>query len=127
MFYLLVFVGFIANAQTIEPKVIFQIDNKTIAKDSFDVKIEVFESSKTKLILNYGKKTIKVKIPEEISKTDSVVISTFSDVKAKNVNIIDVFVCQERWPVYHCCQCRDGYHRMTTIYLYHNCELFWRE
>lgn len=125
MFYLLVFVGFSSNAQTIEPKVVFQIDNKTIEMDSFAVKTLVLKSS-TRLTLNYDKKTVKVKIPKElISNTDSIVIRTFSDVKAKVVDIIVVYVCQEQWPVYHCYQCSDGYHKTTTIYMYKNCELFW--
>lgn len=113
------------NAQTFVPKVIFQMDHKTIEKDSFDVKIEMHRLSKARLTLNYGKKKLNVKIPEDlINNADSVVISTFSDVKAKVVNIIDAYVCQEQWPVYHCYQCNEGYSKITTIYLYKKCELF---
>lgn len=116
------------NAQTFVPKVIFQMDHKTIEKDSFDVKIEMHRLSKARLILNYGKKRLNVKIPRDlINYTDSIVISTFSDVKAKVVNIIDAYVCQEQRPVYHCYQCNEGYSKITTIYLYKNCKLFWEE
>ena len=113
------------NAQTFVPKVIFQMDHKTIEKDSFDVKIEMYRLSKARLTLNYGKKRLNVKIPKDlINNTDSVVISAFSDVKTKVVNIIDAYVCQEQRPVYHCYQCNEGYSKITTIYLYKNCELF---
>ena len=59
------------NAQTFVPKVIFQMDHKTIEKDSFDVKIEMYRLSKARLILNYGKKKLNVKIPRDlINNTD---------------------------------------------------------
>lgn len=101
------------------------MDHKTIEKDSFDVKIKMHKLSKARLILNYGKKRLNVKIPSDlINNTDSVVISTYSDVKANVVNIIDAYVCKEQWPVYHCYQCNEGYSKVTTIYLYKNCELY---
>lgn len=115
------------NAQIFVPKVIFQMDHKTI-EDSFVVKTQLLKSSQTRLTLNYGKKTIKVKIPNDLmSNVDSIMIKTFSNVEAKVVNIIDAYVCQEQWPVYHCYQCNEGYSKITTIYLYKNCELFREE
>lgn len=116
------------NAQIFVPKVIFQMDHKTIEKDSFVVKTQLLKSSQTRLTLNYGKKTIKVKIPNDLmSNVDSIMIKTFSNVEAKVVNIIDAYVCQEQRPVYHCYQCNEGYSKITTIYLYKNCELFREE
>lgn len=119
---LLVLVGCLANAQTHKPTIVFQIDNEIIGNDSFVVDIKQTSPTKSKLVLKTPQKTIKVKIPNDlIYNTDSIEIKTFHSVEAKVVNLIDVYVCFDR-PVYHCFQCHDSYHRITTIYLYQSCE-----
>lgn len=106
-------------AQTIEPKILLQIENENIDGELYAASFKRTTHSKgnLKFKLTYHKKAIKVKIPDEIiDNVDSIEIHTSKDFPTKVVDIIEVYAYHSN-PVYHCYRCSHCT-RKTTIYLY---------